>query len=115
MREFETSIFRRICDWSRDLNEFAVHDDHLKHPFLDLTQVSFWSGEGAENEFKVLWEYLKYRFFDFIQVAFCACQEAENDFKVPFDHQKIALSPSNKLHFGLVKTQNMRSKCYSTT
>jgi len=64
-----------------------VHGDHLKHPFYDLTQVSFWSGELAENEFKVLWEHLKYRFFDFIQVAICA------------------LSPSNKLHFGLVKTQ----------
>jgi len=26
---------------------------HLKHRFLDFTQVAFWGGQEEENEFKV--------------------------------------------------------------
>jgi len=45
-------------------------DDHLKHRFLEINQVSFYAGPEAENEFKVPWESLKNRFFDITQTHF---------------------------------------------
>ena len=39
----------RILGWSRRKKVLAVHGDHLKHRFLDLTQVAFWAGQEAEN------------------------------------------------------------------
>ena len=33
-------------------------DQHLKHRFINLTEVAFWAGQGEENDFKVQWKTL---------------------------------------------------------
>ena len=68
--------------------------EHLKHRFLDLTQVTFWSGQEVENEFEVPGKNLNYRLPDLNNVAFSAGQEAENEFKMPWEHLNIVLSTS---------------------
>ena len=55
----------------------------LKHCFIELNQVAFWTGEEAENGFKVPSDHLKNRFIDDTQVAFWACQEAEKELQMP--------------------------------
>ena len=61
--------------------------DNLKHRFLNMNQLAFWSAQWAKNFFKVTWEHLKHRFIDFIQIAFWAGQE-ENEFVVPGENVK---------------------------
>ena len=56
--------------------------DHLKHRFLDLTQVAYCAGQGAEKELNVPCVPLKHRFLDLTQVAFWVGQLAENEFVV---------------------------------
>jgi len=42
----------------------------LEKRFLDLNKVAVWDGEEAVKEFNVTWKHLKHRFLDFTQVAF---------------------------------------------
>ena len=90
-------------------NKLRMPGEPLKHPFFDLTQVTFWDVQEAwkcvksvmrpletllsrlhqfrilgwskeENEFPVPGEHLIYRFLDLIKVEFRALQEVEKDF-----------------------------------
>jgi len=57
----------------------------LKYRFLDLTLVSFWTGQDAENDFTVRGDQLNHYFLDLIQVATWTVQEAENEIAAPGD------------------------------
>jgi len=83
----------------------------LKHRFLDLSQLAFWGGQGAENDFKVPWEPLKHRFIEFIQDPFCPVQGSENEFAASGDLLNHRFLDLNKIAFRAVKRQKMNSKC----
>jgi len=76
--------------------------EQLKHRFIDLTQVAFLVGQGAENVFKVPWKHLQHTYIDFIQVAIWDGQEAENVSKCHSTTSNVIFSKSNKSYFGMV-------------
>ena len=69
LRKRETSLFRphpnRILAGQEAENDIAVPGDHLKHRFINITELHFSWPRGGINS-KVPWEHLKHRFIDFI-------------------------------------------------
>src|SRR5215510_12472059 len=51
--------------------------DHLRHRFLDLVKVAFWTVYEVENDFVGPYNNLKHHFLDVAKVAFQASQNAK--------------------------------------